>query len=325
MNRRTALLLGRVRMRRIDGRAVGRRSDGGLGVLLIGVRIALRAGTGTSPSVLLLVIKLLKVVAGLVVPPAHANVTTDANAASLLSDDTAQNGALGEPRELLGAEDGEWFRLDLEAPIDKGGGCVRTGNLHAVLGRARVVGVRLGVGVLELLVQVEAQAILALVPDREVREEEVASRHGAIEVGHARDEHACQDRKCRWVLRHATVRDGASGLQRRKEEEVGIVGEGDVVHGLALEDAKLDNRGWIDRAPVGRRCKSQSDDAARAEEGLTLGTRSTSPSTLGLLDDSQLIGDLSSILGRPRDLAGSLVADGHDGRRHGVGFGMGEI
>ena len=187
---------------------------------------------------------------------AHAYVAPDTDATALLGDDAAERGALGQARELLRAEDGKGLGLDLEAPVDEGLGRVRSGHAGAGAGGARLLR-RFGVGVLGvlgLLVEVEAQSILALVADRQIREEEVSGRHRSVKVGHAGHEHAGQDGEGLGRLGHAAVRDGPSGLERREEEEVGLVGKGDVLHRaiFAFEDAQRDDGRRIDRSSVGR-------------------------------------------------------------------------
>ena len=187
---------------------------------------------------------------------AHAHVAPDADATALLGDDAAERGALGQAWKLLRAEDGEGLGLDLEAPVDKGLGRVRPGHAGSGAGGASLLR-RFGVGVLGvlgLLVEVEAESILALVADRQIREEEVSGRHRSVEVGHAGHEHAGQDGEGLGRLGHAAVGDGPGGLERREEKEVGLVGEGDVLHGaiVTFEDAQRDDGRRIDRSAVGR-------------------------------------------------------------------------
>ena len=94
------------------------------------------------------------------------------------------------------------------------------------------------VGLLGLLVEVEAQQIFTLVTDGQVGEEKVAGRHGTVEVGHPGDEHTRQHREGGRGLRHPALSDGTSRLEGGEEEEVGLVGEGDVFEGiLSGEDA----------------------------------------------------------------------------------------
>lgn len=53
----------------------------------------------------------------LVSPTSHANIATNANATSLFRNDATQRCASSQTRELLGAIDGEWDRLHLEAEM----------------------------------------------------------------------------------------------------------------------------------------------------------------------------------------------------------------
>jgi hypothetical protein len=79
-------------------------------------------GSSSAPSLVVhsLVIIFIPVLGRLVLAASHANITADTDAAALLRDHTAQSGALGEAWELLGREDDEGRRFDLQAVGDMG-------------------------------------------------------------------------------------------------------------------------------------------------------------------------------------------------------------
>lgn len=206
---------------------------------------------------------------------AHADVTTDADTAALLGDGARQNGRLGKSRELLGAVDCKFVGLDLHAPVE---GLSRMGGA--------VVGLLVEVGkLLRLLEQVEGEAVESLVADRQIGEQEVASLLGTIEVGHAGDRHTSQDRRRGGRRRLQTAMGEDAGmLECGEQEEVCVVGESDVLgvlHGRALEDTKLHNRGRVDRTAVSR----------------GFGTGTASAGTLGLLDNLEMVPETTSTAG----------------------------
>jgi hypothetical protein len=175
----------------------------------------------------------------------HADITSNADTATLLGDDSAELSALRETRELFGGEDGEGSRLDLQTMRHMSG---------AMLLR---VFSSLGVHIttfLQLFVQRKAQPVLALMADRKIGKDEVASRFGSVEVGHASDGSSSQHGEGRLRLRRdATLSEMAGIFQSSKEEEVGLVGEGDVGLGIrSFEDAKLNDRRRVDWTAVGR-------------------------------------------------------------------------
>ena len=98
--------------------------------------------------------------ARLALAAAHAHIAANANAATLFGNGPRQGSALGKARELLGAKNHEIIGLDLHAPVER---------LRRVSGT--IVHILVEVGkLLCLLVQVESQAVAALVADRQIRE-----------------------------------------------------------------------------------------------------------------------------------------------------------
>lgn len=231
---------------------------------------------------------LVPVLGRLVLATPHPHVASDAHAAALLSDHAAQRRALGQTRELLRGEDGEGSRLDLGTVGDE---------VVAVEDDIGVFGVQV-LDLAQVLEEGEAEPVLALVADRQIGEDEVARGRGTVEVGHASDRRARQDGEAGRGGRRAAGGDGAGILEAGVEEEVGIVGEGDL--GVVLEDAQFDDRGWIDGAAV----------------STGFGAAATGSSALGLLDDLEVVADLAAVLGGADRRALSLVADGN-GRGHG--------
>lgn len=155
--------------------------------------------------------------------------------------------------------------------------------------------------------------------DGQIGEEEVASWGGSIEIGHARHRSACQDWEggLRWCG-STTWGKRTCILQCRKEEEVGIVLEGDV--GLDpvcyLEDSEVDDwrrihwtairRCW--QGLVLKSCLLHFDFSFALT--LTFGTGSTCSRTLRLLDHGHLVHDLAALFGNPRRSGMGLVGNG---------------
>jgi hypothetical protein len=189
------------------------------------------------------------------IPTTHTYIASDTHTAALLRNSTAEGRALGQAWELLGAKDGEVERLDFHPEVK--------GTASGV-GKARGddVGIR-GIGIfvlilLCLLVEVECQPVTAFVAHRQVREEEVASLIGPVKVSHARDRHTRQNRRLVGSGRlDAAMGHDPSMFKRRKQEEIGIVQERDVLllgflPRIALEDPELDHGRWINRTTIGR-------------------------------------------------------------------------
>ena len=263
---------------------VGRRHTRLLGV-------GVRSRGASTPLVWRFVLEFIPVLVRLVLATPHAHIAADAHTASLLGHHTAQSGALGQARELLRREDDERGGLDLET--------VRNEGIDAapqVDARGRAI-VRVHVlGVLQFLIQSEAEAIFPFVANGQVRENKVPSWSWAVEVGHAGDRCAGQNREARGRGRTTTARgNGASILEGGKEEEVGVVCEGDLL--LAFEDAQLDNRRRVHGTSVGAR----------------LCTTPTGAGAFGLLDDLQRISDLASVLGGAHGGALRLIGNGNNG------------
>lgn len=107
-------------------------------------------------------------------------------------------------------------------------------------------------GLFEFLVQTKIQSVLALVTNGEVWEDEVAGLLGAIQVCDAGHRGAGENSHCILRLRHTALRDWSGMFQCREQEEIGIVGEGDILPVLAFIDMKFDDRRWIHWTPVCR-------------------------------------------------------------------------
>jgi hypothetical protein len=165
--------------------------------------------------------------------------------------------ALGQPWELLRAEYYKLGRLHFEAPV-KGriGGGSSYDRGFALLVRRLGICILL---VLSLFIEIEAQAVPALMADRQVRENEVSRQAGTVEIGHARHGHTRQDGDLRHRGLHAAVGDRPGDLEGGKEEEVGVVVEGHIVAvavwAIALKDAQLDHWWRIDWSPVCGGCR----------------------------------------------------------------------
>lgn len=127
-------------------------------------------------------------------------------------------------------------------------------------------------GVLELLIQSEGKAVFALVTDGQVWEDEVTSRAGTVQIGHASDRRAGENGEAgRGRSSGASRGNLARILERREEEEAGIVAEGDLL--LALKYTQLDNWRWVDWTAVRRRwAESVRWYLCRSMRRLTFGT-----------------------------------------------------
>lgn len=73
-------------------------------------------------------------VASLALAFPHANVSSNSNAATLVSNDLAKRSALHEARELLGAVDVKRVCLDFHAPVDTRGALVVGRVVVGILG-----------------------------------------------------------------------------------------------------------------------------------------------------------------------------------------------
>lgn len=148
-------------MTSIAGRA--RSGDGfhhiTLGCLacLVGGRVRCRGESCTClGGLILIVIPILP--AGLGITSAHSNITTNSDTASLLGDHPAQASGFSQSRKLLSTEDMERLGLDLQT---MGHMWLRAGvGLRAILKLVIVL------GAFQLLVQAEAQPVLAFVTHR---------------------------------------------------------------------------------------------------------------------------------------------------------------
>lgn len=145
---------------------------------------------------------------------------------------------------------------------------------------------------LELLEQTEAQSIESFMAHRQVWEDEVSCWVRAIEICHTSHRRSCQDGEGRRCYRQPALGDRASILQCRKEEEVGIVGEGDVgsVVALTLEDLELYHGRRVHWATIRRSLDEVSHCRVGREKGQegtvhTFCPRSTCSGPLRLLND----------------------------------------
>lgn len=195
------------------------------------------------------------ITSALALSPSHSNIASDTYSTTLLSNSATENGRLGQTRELLCAIDNEHFRLHLHSPIKR---CLwsSASDSHLAVHRSFFVNI---IKLLRLLVEIEAEAIFALVSDRQIREDEITSFRWTVEVSHSRDRHACQDRdllgrRLRLVPRwcHWTCY-----FQSSKEEKVGFVREGHVflaVRAVSIHIvyAQLNDRWRINWSSVGR-------------------------------------------------------------------------
>lgn len=203
---------------------------------------------------------------GNLVPASHADIAADADSAALLGDEPAEGCALGQTREFLCAEDGEGRRLHLQTEVHECAG------RHGIVAQDVLPGIRtpfrrMGVGIFglfELLVQTEVQSVLPLVTDGEVWEDEVARRLGTIEVCDAGHGGPGEGRHGVLCLRHPALRHGSGMFQRGEEEEIGIVGESDVVPVLAFVDMEFDDRRRV-HWPAICRCWGDCQSRCRLE------------------------------------------------------------
>lgn len=150
----------------------------------------------------------------------------------------------------------------------------------------------------QVLQQGKAETVLALVADGEVREDEVAGGGGAVQVSHASDRGAGEDRGAGDGWGGAAGSEGTGIFKTCVQEEVGVVGKGDVL--VVLEDAQLDNGRRIYRTTVGAR----------------LCTAATGTGTLRLLDHLQVIADATAVFGLAMRSILGLIGDRNDGEGH---------
>lgn len=167
------------------------------------------------------------VLAGTMFP--HADITTDADSATLIGDQAAQLGAFAQAGKFLRTKHLEWSGPDIETcgHVLK----VKWGLWFSVsLWSWRRGKLSLGVGVACLLSafqEAEAEAIPAFVAHREIRKDEVSSGLGTLEIVGPSKIDPLQ--RC-YVRRRVqtTTCYGSSILQRRTQDEGRIVLERDV-------------------------------------------------------------------------------------------------
>lgn len=103
-----------------------------------------------------------------------------------------------------------------------------------------------------------------------------------------------------------------------EEEEVGVVGEGDVATLIPFTHAKLNNWGWIDGPSIGRCCEEESAATERMGENAGLRTFCSLAAGTGafrLLYHVEMIGNL---LAFTRDSGGGIrrLPRGHGSGSH---------
>jgi hypothetical protein len=151
---------------------------------------------------------LVPVLGALVLTASHADVTSDTDTATLLSNGAAESSALGQAWEFLRGEDNEGRGLDFQAMGDVG---IDTRLRVGAQCRA-IVWVHV-LGVLEFLVKREAQTVLSFVADRQVGEDEVASLAWAVEISHTGDWSSRKDRGAGRVWWSTPLRNGPGILK----------------------------------------------------------------------------------------------------------------
>lgn len=172
----------------------------------------------------------------------HPDIPSDAYTASLVGDCSTDECTLGQARELLGTVYDKRLRPDLEAEVTVG--------LRSHWPTQHLLGVGIGrgwhsifiLGVFDMFVQCEVQPVFALVPHRQIGEDEVASGIWTIEISHAGDRHPGQNGHCVGDRMHSRLGDWPGTLEGGEEEEAGIIWEGDVLFLLAFEYAQAYDR-----------------------------------------------------------------------------------
>jgi len=185
----------------------------------------------------------IPVLARLRVAASHPHVTSYTYAASLFGHHPAERSALGEARELLGAVYRERFTLHFQAMCHT-----------RVLRRCSpctTVSAVIELYILRFFIEAKAKPILALVPNGEVWEDEVACRFWSVQVYHASNWGTGKNGKLLFVLCDSTMRHGPSWFQRRKQEVVGVHAEGNIgLRVLAIKDLELYDWWRIHRASI---------------------------------------------------------------------------
>lgn len=185
----------------------------------------------------------------------HANITSDTDSTTLLSDQSTQRGTFRKTRKLFGTEDGECRCLDLQAEVHV--------FLWTFVLSSQGIGARkrcifiLIFGILWLFIKTEIQPIQALMANRQVWEDEIATGRRSIQVGNASNWNTGQDRAGRWLALDSSVRHRTGPFEGGKQKEVGVVGEGDfcllhVIVGVRFVDVHFDNGRRVDRTTVRR-------------------------------------------------------------------------
>lgn len=194
----------------------------------------------------------------LVTTASHPDIATNTHPATLLRDDPAEGGACAQSRKLLRAVDRKFYRVHLQTEVQKRCRCrwVRCSRVGRwPHGRHRSILVDV-LRILDLLVQMEVQLIVAFVPHGQIGEDEITSRLGTVQIRDCCDRDTSQDRN---RLSTSRLRDGTRVLQTGVEDEIGIVRKRDVcsvrvIVGVRFKDTKSNDWWGIDWATVGGRC-----------------------------------------------------------------------
>lgn len=216
------------------------------GLLLNVVLNIILVGTlATGSTELSSLVELLRSTPMTITPATHPHITADTDAAALLGHITRQRSGLCQTRKLLGRIDLEGLRLDIETVEAEFPGLIR------------ILGKRVD-GLLWFLEERETQAIVALVANREIREDEISSWSRAVQISHTRHWHTSEDRRGRRGRHSTGLSDGAGLFKRCVQQKVGSVRKGYILLVLAgaLEETKFDNGRRINWPTVGVRCNT---------------------------------------------------------------------
>lgn len=174
----------------------------------------------------------------------HANFTSYADTASLISNGSAELSAGCKPWEFFRTEDNERLGLDLQAVRDLG--------LPLSCSRS-IIQLICILGILQFFIQAETKSIFSFMANRQVREDKITSGLRAIQVHHTSNRATSQNSQFGWVIGDTALGDGPGLFQSSEEEIICIDGKGNVVVSLlALENAQFNDRWRIYRTTVGR-------------------------------------------------------------------------
>lgn len=152
--------------------------------------------------------------------------------------------------------------------------------------------------------------------DGEIREDEVSSLSGAVEISHARRRNTSQDgRVVSSAILDTAMSNGTGLLQARIKEEVGVVVESDVLaffNGGTFDNAKFNNGRRINRSSVAVRYEGVSTKKTFLQKTMmekseassihhiqdrTFHSRTTCTSSLWLLQNRQLVPKVAVLSG----------------------------